>query len=185
MRRRPAACTALIVALVLAGHAKSDEGLAKRIESVTDGPDYKQARWGILVVDSQTGNTVYERDADRLFLPASTTKLYSCAAALEALGPEHRFETPVYRRGQLKDGHLTGDLILVASGDLTLGGRTDASGKMVYTNHDHIYANGQVRAELTDTDPLAGLKELARQVKAAGITRVSGDVLIDDRLFAR
>jgi D-alanyl-D-alanine carboxypeptidase/D-alanyl-D-alanine-endopeptidase (penicillin-binding protein 4) len=41
------------------------------------------------------------------------------------------------------------------------------------------------KAELTDTDPLAGLKDLARQVKAAGVSRLDGDVLIDDRLFAR
>src|SRR5262249_9421593 len=134
---------------------------------------------------AQTGKTVYEQNADKLVLPASTTKLYSCAAALDALGTDYRFETPVYRRGEVKDGKLTGDLVLVASGDLTLGGRTDPSGKMAYTNQDPIYANGQIRATITDTDPLAGLKDLARQVKAAGITHVTGDVLIDDRLFAR
>jgi D-alanyl-D-alanine carboxypeptidase/D-alanyl-D-alanine-endopeptidase (penicillin-binding protein 4) len=175
----------LLLLITAASPLQAGEDLAKQIESVINGSDYKQARWGILVVDAQTGKTIYEHDADRLFLPASTTKLYSCAAALDALGPDHRFETPVYRQGEVKDGRLHGDLILVASGDLTLGGRTDASGRMAYTNHDHIYANGQTRAELTNTDPLAGLKELARQIKAAGITRVSGDVLIDDRLFAR
>src|SRR5262245_14123912 len=81
---------------------RADENLAQRIESVINGPDYKQARWGILIVDARTGKSLYEHNADRLFLPASTTKLYSCAAALDALGPEHRFETPVYRRGDVK-----------------------------------------------------------------------------------
>jgi D-alanyl-D-alanine carboxypeptidase/D-alanyl-D-alanine-endopeptidase (penicillin-binding protein 4) len=165
--------------------AKGDgnDGLAKQIESVINGRNYQQARWGILIVDAHTGTTIYEHDPDRLFLPASTTKLYSCATALDVFGPDYRFETPVYRRGEVKSGRLTGDLILVASGDLTLGGRTDASGKMAFTNHDHIYANGDTRAELTNTDPLAGLKELARQIKAAGIKHVAGDVAIDDRLF--
>jgi D-alanyl-D-alanine carboxypeptidase/D-alanyl-D-alanine-endopeptidase (penicillin-binding protein 4) len=175
----------VFLALTAQTASRADEKLASQIESVIISPDYKQARWGILVVDAQTGKSLYEHNADRLFLPASTTKLYSCAAALDALGPDYRFETPVYRRGDVKDGKLKGDLILVASGDLTLGGRTDASGRMAYTNHDHIYANGNTRAELTNTDPLAGLKELARQIKAAGITRVTGDVLIDDRRFAR
>ena len=180
-------CTFISFALLLSfgSYLGAEESLAQRIELVTNGPDYKQARWGILVVDAQTGKTVYEQNAGKLFLPASTTKLYSCAAALDALGPDYRFETPVYRRGEVRDGKLTGDLILVASGDLTLGGRNDSSGKMAYTNHDHIYANGQIRVILTDTDSLAGLKELARQIKAAGITHVTGDVLIDDRLFDR
>jgi D-alanyl-D-alanine carboxypeptidase/D-alanyl-D-alanine-endopeptidase (penicillin-binding protein 4) len=176
---------AVLLILLPRSLADSKEDLANRIDSVINGPDYKQARWGILVVDGQTGKTIYEHDADRLFLPASTTKLYSCATALDALRQDYRFETPVYRRGDVKDGRLRGDLILVASGDLTFGGRTNASGSMAYTNHDHIYANGDTRAVLTDTDPLAGLKDLARQIKAAGITCVSGDVLIDDRLFAR
>jgi D-alanyl-D-alanine carboxypeptidase/D-alanyl-D-alanine-endopeptidase (penicillin-binding protein 4) len=167
--------------------ASAADGLAARIEAVTDGPEYKQARWGILVVDAESGQTLYERNADRLFLPASVTKLYSCASALAAFGGDHRFETPVYRRGPLQDGRLRGDLILVARGDLTLGGRTDARGKMAYRDHDHIYANfpSGSEAEVTDTDPLAGLKALARQVKEAGVKRVDGEVLIDDRLFAR
>jgi D-alanyl-D-alanine carboxypeptidase/D-alanyl-D-alanine-endopeptidase (penicillin-binding protein 4) len=185
MRKTRFAAVFLLAVCLAPIAVRADDSLAKRIESVINGPDYKQARWGILVVDAQTGKTLYEHNADRLFLPASTTKLYSCATALDALGPDYRFETPVYRRGDVKDGKLRGDLILVASGDLTLGGRTDSSGKMAYTNHDHIYANGNTRAILTETDPLAGLRELARQIKAAGITHVTGEVLIDDRLFAR
>ncbi|MBX9579773.1 MAG: D-alanyl-D-alanine carboxypeptidase/D-alanyl-D-alanine-endopeptidase, partial [Gemmataceae bacterium] len=82
-------------------------------------------------------------------------------------------------------GRLLGDLILVAGGDLTLGGRADKSGKTAFKDKDHTYANsGLAEAELTDTDPLAGLDALANQVKGAGITRVEGEVLVDDRLFA-
>jgi D-alanyl-D-alanine carboxypeptidase/D-alanyl-D-alanine-endopeptidase (penicillin-binding protein 4) len=181
----------LLVSLFLVGllapAARGADDLAAKIEAVINGPDYKQARWGILVVDARTGRTVYEHDADRLFLPASVTKLYSCAAALAAFGSEHKFETPVYRRGEVKEGRLRGDLILVARGDLTLGGRTTADGKMAFKDHDHIYANfpSGNESEVTDTDPLAGLTALARQVKTAGITHIEGEVLIDDRLFAR
>jgi D-alanyl-D-alanine carboxypeptidase/D-alanyl-D-alanine-endopeptidase (penicillin-binding protein 4) len=163
------------------------DDLAARIEAVTRGPDYKQARWGLLVVDAESGKTLYEHDADRLFMPASVTKLYSCAAALMAFGADHKFETPVYRRGEVKEGRLHGDLILVAKGDLTLGGRTTADGKMAFKDQDHIYANfpSGHESEVTDTDPLAGITALAKQVKDAGINRIDGDVLIDDRLFAR
>src|SRR5262249_6275410 len=76
--------------------------------------------------------------------------------------------------------------ILVAQGDPTLGGREDANGHMAYTDDDHTYANAAgAESEPTDTDPLAGLKSLARQVAARGIRRVDGDVLVDDRLFVR
>ncbi len=183
--RRPTLWAALIIALTVPRATAADD-LAAKIETVINGPNYKQARWGILVVDSQSGKTIYEHNADRLFLPASTTKLYSCAAALDALGPDYQFETPVYRRGEVVDGRLRGDLILVAKGDPTLGGRNDANGKMAFKNHDHTYANSPTgRAELTATDPLAGLKALARQIKEAGIKHVEGEVLVDDRLFAR
>jgi D-alanyl-D-alanine carboxypeptidase/D-alanyl-D-alanine-endopeptidase (penicillin-binding protein 4) len=175
-----------LLGLLLVGLARpagAAEDLAARINGVIDGPDYKEAQWGILVVDAETGQTVFAHNPEKLFAPASTTKLYSCAAALAALGADYRFETPVYRSGAVVEGRLLGDLVLVASGDLTLGGRTDAHGKMAFTNHDHIYANGDIDGTLTDTDPLAGLKSLAHQVAEAGIRRIEGEVLIDDRLF--
>jgi D-alanyl-D-alanine carboxypeptidase/D-alanyl-D-alanine-endopeptidase (penicillin-binding protein 4) len=174
-----------LLALVPAS-ARADDPLAKKLDAVMDGKDYKQARWGVLVTDAKTGEVLYQREPDKLFTPASTTKLFSCAAALIAYGPDHRFETPVYRRGPVVDGSLHGDLILVASGDLTFGGRTGPDGKPAFADVDHTYANsGLGVAELTDTDPLAGLKELAKQVRKAGIKEVRGEVLVDDRLFTR
>ena len=187
LRRLPL-LAALFVAF-LAVPARADDGaaqLAAKIDAVINGPDYKHSRWGLLVVDNDSGRTVYEHNPDMLFAPASVTKLYTCAAALSALGPDYRFETPVYRRGDVTGGRLHGDLILVAQGDLSFGGRGDASGKLLFKNHDHIYADWlSTRTELTNSDPLAGLNDLARQVKEGGIKQVEGDVLIDDRLFAR
>jgi D-alanyl-D-alanine carboxypeptidase/D-alanyl-D-alanine-endopeptidase (penicillin-binding protein 4) len=153
------------------------------VEAIIDAPEYRGARWGVLIADQETGKALYERSADQLFTPASTTKLYSVAAALEALGADYRFQTPVYRRGDVADGTLRGDLIFVASGDPTLGGRTDAGGHLAFSNTDHIYAGFNSPAVLTTPDPLAGLDDLARQVAASGIRRVDGNVVIDDRLF--
>src|SRR5271166_5126827 len=170
LRRRPLvafvlalACLQAVPAAVLAG-----ERWSARVEAIVNGPDYRQSHWGILIVDTKTGEVVYALNADRLFLPASVTKLFSVAAALGLLGANYRFVTPVYTRGRLIDGRLDGDLILVAVGDVTLGGRTTADGKLAFKDHDHTYANGPGGvAELTDTDPLAGLKALAKQVQAA------------------
>lgn len=184
------AATALAVWLtgsshVLAEETPKPEPMAKAIEKVISAPLFEQAHWGILVADRASGEILYQHNPDRLFAPASTTKLFTVAAALEALGPDHHFETPVYARGTFSEkGELDGDLILVASGDPTLGGRTDKAGHVAFANSDHTYANGNSTAQLTKPDPLAGLNALAREISEAGIFYVRGDVLIDDRLFA-
>ena len=186
IRPLPALAVVLLAAVcAVPAPAAPPDALAKKLEAVIDGPDYKHASWGILVVDAKTGETVYARNPDAMLAPASVTKLFSCAAALVAIGADAKQETCVFERGLTLKGTLRGDLILVASGDLMLGGR-GKDGKTHFKDKDHTYANGGFGdSELTDTDPLAGLNELAKQVKAAGITRVEGEVLIDDRLFAR
>jgi D-alanyl-D-alanine carboxypeptidase/D-alanyl-D-alanine-endopeptidase (penicillin-binding protein 4) len=184
MLRRHLPCLLLVAVFPPLLSADAGKDLAGQIETVINAPDYKEATWGILIVDSKTGKTVYGHNPDKLFKPASVTKLYSTAAALDLMGANYKFQTPVYARGKLSDGKLKGDLILVAQGDPTLGGRNDSAGHMLFTDHDHIYAGlGLGKTELTKSDPLAGLKDLARQVAGAGIRHVTGDVLIDDRLF--
>jgi serine-type D-Ala-D-Ala carboxypeptidase/endopeptidase (penicillin-binding protein 4) len=175
-----------VVALVALPAPADDKpnDLTKKLDALLDGPDYKHASWGALVVDAKTGDTVFARNPDAMLAPASVTKLFSCAAALVALGPDHRAQTRVFQRGLVIKGALRGDLVLVAGGDLTLGGRAK-DGKTLFGNKDHTYANGGTGTDLTDTDPVAGLNELAKQVKAAGVTRIEGEVLVDERFFNR
>ena len=157
--------------------------LEERVDAVVNARGFEGGHWGLLVVDSATGKTVFERNADQMFCPASVTKLYSSAAALVDLGADHRFKTPVVRRGEVRDGVLRGDLILVAKGDLSLGGRTGPDGTLAFEDNDHSYAGGNPDASLVACDPLAGLTHLAREVYSSGITAITGDVLVDDRLF--
>jgi D-alanyl-D-alanine carboxypeptidase len=103
---------------------------------------------------------------------------------MNEIGPAHTFDTPVYRQGSIsKNGSLQGDLILVASGDLTMGGRTKPDGTIAVTNFDHNEANPLGNAELTKPDPLAGYANLASQIVAGGIKEITGEVIVDDRLF--
>jgi D-alanyl-D-alanine carboxypeptidase/D-alanyl-D-alanine-endopeptidase (penicillin-binding protein 4) len=153
---------------------------------VLDLPRYAQSHWGLLFADANTGETLYALNADKLFVPASVTKCFSVAAALDVLGADHRFETPVRVRGTREpEGVIRGDLILVASGDLTMGGRTLGDGSIAFHDNDHTYANGSRETRLTEVDPLAGLNDLARQIAADGIRRIEGDVVVDDRLFEK
>ena len=48
---------------------------------------------------------------------------------------------------------------------------------------DHTYANSGLPTIEVGANPLAALEDLADQIVASGITRVGGDVIIDDRLF--
>jgi serine-type D-Ala-D-Ala carboxypeptidase/endopeptidase (penicillin-binding protein 4) len=101
--------------------ASGHDPLSRRVEAVLAAPGFEHGHWGVLIVDRKTGQTIYERDADQLFAPASVTKLFSTAAALVELGPSHRFQTPVVRRGEVDPkGTLHGDVILIAQGDLCM-----------------------------------------------------------------
>jgi D-alanyl-D-alanine carboxypeptidase/D-alanyl-D-alanine-endopeptidase (penicillin-binding protein 4) len=168
------------------GHAAAERPVPPSVLAIMGAPKYAGATWGLRVVDLESGALVYNLGPDSLFFTGSVRKLFSVAEALDSLGPGHRFTTPVYRRGTLKRGGvLSGDLVLVASGDLTLGGRTTSSGAVAFTDFDHTESNSLGSSILTQPDPLAGVRALARQVAASGVRRVEGDVVVDDRLFRR
>lgn len=166
-----------------AGKPQSD-ALERRVRAILETQGYQNGHWGLLVVDARSGKTVFEQNGNQLFTPASVTKLFSVAAALVELGPDHRFETPVVRRGEIDArGTLHGDLILIAQGDLSMGGRAGTDGSLLFKDDDHTYAGGNPRGDIVTADPLAGLDHLAREVRAAGIKQVTGEVIIDDRVF--
>jgi D-alanyl-D-alanine carboxypeptidase/D-alanyl-D-alanine-endopeptidase (penicillin-binding protein 4) len=175
---------ASLIAVLLSKDSSSR--LSPEIREIMDSPEFAHATWGLLVVDLETGQKVYESlNPGLMFDPASTTKLFTVAAAMDVLGEDCQFQTPVYQRGQVDaSGQLDGDLILVASGDLTMGGRRTPDGQHIeYTDYDHNDANALGIGVLTQADPLAGLDGLAQQVLNSGIQVVKGDVIIDDRLF--
>ncbi len=103
--------------------------LGPKIAKIMNSSLYRYGEWGYLEVDPSNGRTVRALGpADRLYTPGSATKLFSVSATLDALGFDHRFETPVYAQGEVNDNTLVGNLVLVASGDVTLGGRTTPDG---------------------------------------------------------
>lgn len=146
---------------------------------------YSGARWSYLVVDPETGEVVYSNQADRFMFLASQTKHFTVGTAYDVLGTEARLTTPVYATTEPDGETLDGDLVLVASGDLALGGRNAGDDRFDFATDgiDHVYADAIPGAVLAPGDPLAGLDDLATQVADQGITRIDGDVLIDDRLW--
>ena len=157
--------------------------LHDEVRDITQTDRYRHALWGIVVANQSTGEILFQQNGSQFFAAGSTAKLFSTAVALDELGPDYRFVTPVYRTGKITvHGRLRGNLILRAVGDPNLSGRVNDSGHLAYSNRDHIYSGTTNAAYLPNADPLSGLEDLAVQIAAAGIREVS-DVLVDDRLF--
>ena len=70
--------------------------LASNLDTVINRPLFNRVRWGLLV-QNLNGQTLYNRDANKLFTPASNTKLLTTAAALQQLGANFRIRTSVYQ----------------------------------------------------------------------------------------
>ena len=157
--------------------------LPSSILEVMSKSRYADSTWSLLVQDLETGRVYHELNADVLSFTGSTRKLFSVGMALSELGPEHRRRTTVHRQGDINAGVLNGDLVLVTDGDLTFGGRRLGKDRLQFTDLDHNEANSLGSAILTPQDPLFALKQLAADVKAAGIQELSGEVVVDDRLF--
>src|SRR5215469_496067 len=142
---------------------------ASRAEGLLGTGPAGKGEWGLLIVDANTGETLYQQNADRYFLPASNLKLFTTALALAKLGPDYRFHTTLETRGSIANGILTGDLALVGRGDPNLSNR-----KFPYQQKEEF-----------DGLPERVLAELADGVVRKGVKEVSGDVIGDDSYFPR
>ncbi len=153
-----------------AASKKATARFAARVEALLGTAPTNKGEWGLLIADAESGETLYEQNADKYFVPASNMKLFTTALALAKLGPEYRFHTPLETRGTISsEGVLGGDLALVGRGDPNLSNR-----KFPY----------ELKEEF-DGPPEKALVELADAVVAKGVKEISGDVVGDDSYFPR
>lgn len=131
------------------------DNLRRDIDALIDAPALAHGYWGILVKSLRAGDTLYERNARRLLMPASNMKIVTLAAAAERLGWNYTYQTALFAAGTTEDGTLRGDLVAVGSGDPSL---TTAAG-------DALFA------------------EWADALKRAGVRTVAGRVIGDDNAF--
>ena len=120
-------------------------------------PAFQNAVWGVLVRSLKTGETLFALNPGTLVMPASNMKVVTTAAAAERLGWDFTFRTTVVAAGPIEAGVLKGDLVVVGSGDPTLGGRP--------------------------TDGPAIVDRWAEAIRARGITAIEGRVIGDDNAF--
>ncbi|MDE3135855.1 MAG: D-alanyl-D-alanine carboxypeptidase/D-alanyl-D-alanine-endopeptidase [Acidobacteriota bacterium] len=124
--------------------------------------------WGILVVDEGTGQTLYELNASHYFTPASNAKLFTATLALAELGPDYRWRTTLETTGHIDPaGTLDGNLVLVGRGDPNLSNR-------IFPYGDKVQVDGPPEKVIAD---------LADQLVARGVKRITGGVVADDSYF--
>ena len=140
--------------------APANARLAARIDSVLARPQLARAHWGIEVRDASTGQTLYSRNAGRLFIPASNLKLIVSATAAHHLDPDYRFRTGLYTAGTVRDGVLEGDLVLYGRGDPMISARYFPSRTAVFDS-------------------------LADSLRARGIRRITGGIVADESWMDR
>jgi D-alanyl-D-alanine carboxypeptidase/D-alanyl-D-alanine-endopeptidase (penicillin-binding protein 4) len=80
-------------------------------------PSLTHSGIAFLAVSLDRGDTLFAREANRLYTPASNRKLFTAASALHWLGPDHRFRTTLVATGQVDTDTLRGDLVLIGRGD--------------------------------------------------------------------
>src|SRR5215813_7580630 len=137
----------------------NDSELARLLDQTIDGSEFAAARWGVSVVSLKDGRTIYARNADSLFTPASNMKVYTTAVALDLLGADYRWRTSVYAGAPAAaDGTIAGDLTLYGRGAPDL------------TSRPH--------KEIPDS-----LGQLADALYQRGVRQVLGNVIGDESYF--
>lgn len=160
--------TALIVCILMVCawlplQAQSSLPAFERAASVMmTHPNMAPAQVGMSVVDVQSGQVLYNYQADKSMITGSTLKALTTATALSVLGPDFRFETRLAASGPIRNGVLEGDLIILGSGDPTLG-------------------SDRLRPQ-DELDQL--MYDWAQILKSQGIREIRGSVIGDDSRYS-
>jgi D-alanyl-D-alanine carboxypeptidase/D-alanyl-D-alanine-endopeptidase (penicillin-binding protein 4) len=116
-------------------------------------PGVSRASWGIAVQSLDRRERMFALNAGTLLVPASVAKLVTVATAADAVGWDYRYTTTVRAAGPIVDGVLRGDLLVVGTGDPSIGGRAGDD-----------------------------LSSWVAALEAAGIRRIEGRIIGDDDL---
>jgi D-alanyl-D-alanine carboxypeptidase/D-alanyl-D-alanine-endopeptidase (penicillin-binding protein 4) len=135
---------------------------ARTMQEVVDAfvgyPDCTHATMGVAVADVATGELLASHAYEETVITASTMKTVTSSAALNYLGADFRFKTPVYAVGELKGNKLKGDIVIVGQGDPTLGSH-------------YFPANANI------------VMQVVQALKQMGIKKIDGKVRIDTTLY--
>ncbi len=151
-----------VLLLCLAAMPLTAADLTPQVLALANKPVLSGASWSA-VADYTQGKHLFSIQPDLRLAPASTLKLLTSAAALEAFGPEHRFETRIYADAMPDvTGALNGNIYIRGGGDPTLGS-SRVVGSLAWT-------------EL--------LENWSKQIRTSGIQKINGHIYADVSLFS-
>ena len=155
--------TRLIAILLLSSQTFLAQNIAQKLDVATknllnSAPAYA-ANLSVYVAD-ENGNFIYEHNGNRGLSSASTQKIFTAATALETLGKNYQYTTTASYSGDISGGNLSGNLYVHSNGDPTLG-------SWRYENYK----------------PENFRQKFLEALKQKGISKISGDLIIDDSYF--
>ena len=136
------------------------QNLEKAFNNLLNDEQAKHAIVSLCVLDANTGKTLYAKNEQIGLATASTLKTITAATAFSILGKDFQFQTTLAYTGTITtDGILKGNLIIIGSGDPTLG---------------------SWRSQNKEN---AVLTQWVTAIKSAGIKKIEGTIIGDDRIF--
>ncbi len=129
------------------------------LDRIFADPNFADAQWGVEILSLDRGEPIYQRSSTLLCMPASNNKLLTVAAALTRLGPDFHYETKLLADGSIAGDVLSGNLIVVGSGDPSNASR------------------------FHEGDAFATFRDWAARLKEKGIHRIEGDLIGDEAAF--
>ena len=133
--------------------------LRSELKDAFNDPNFANAFWGVDIQSLKTGETIYKLNPDKLFSPASLTKLFTTSSALLLLGSDYKYKTTIYTDGSIKNETLHGNLVIKGSGDPSISNR---------------FIEGDVDVVF---------EMWADSLKKLGIKKIDGNIIGDDDNF--
>jgi serine-type D-Ala-D-Ala carboxypeptidase/endopeptidase (penicillin-binding protein 4) len=153
MLRRDRGADSALRPLGAARYADDEIAALERAVARALAPLGAKARVGLSVVDPRSGQVLVARGSQQALIPASNTKIFTGAAIYDRLGVDHTLETAFHARGEMRDGVLLGDLLVMGGGDPTVSGR------------------------FHDQKPMVAMAQVASALKKSGLREIRGGIV--------
>ncbi len=96
------------------------KGFQEPLDALLNALPMQKAEVSVYAYNETQGKALFEFSSDASLCPASNAKLWTTLASMELLGLDFRWRTNFYTRGTLRDGVLSGPLVIKGSGDPTI-----------------------------------------------------------------